>query len=330
MKISAVLNENLRMLKMSMFSYTTAKRNNTRNVVTHIPVWGAFKTYSSPIVVYFPQPGEPTAFFAQDAQESLPDLWDGTWGNVVADLNKSDLLDDCLDAWNELTNACSNVYGTLDSLGGDGSGSSLLQFTRYVEFTSFGEQQHEISDKEARRMTLSDRMLVKERDIEVVQSDKRSSKKEIRKLKVYAPPENSVQSEFSKFISGSVPITPTHRAYLSGFILPVIEINVGDDIPGYTQSQVATMEPYAFSIVNRGLLSSRANEIISNLPDHVVGIAGHLSPFASFVINMSNQDQGGFFGDLFATAGNIANSLGFTGAGAIAGVASNVANSLNV
>jgi len=330
LKISAVLNENLRMLKMSMFSYTTAKRNNPRNVVTHIPVWGAFKTYSPPIVIYFPQPQEPAQFFSVDPQENLPDLWDGTWGNNVADLNRSDLLDNVLEVWNELTNACSGVFGTLDSLGGDGSGSSLLQFTRYVDFTNFGEQQCELPDKEVRRMTSLDKMLVKEKEIEVSQGDKRSSKKEIKKFKVFAPPENSVQSEYSRFISGSVPITPTHRAYLSSFILPIIEINSGDNIPGYTQTQVATMEPYAFSIVNRGLLTSRSSEIISTIPDHVVGIAGHLSPFAQFVINMSNQDQGGFFGDLFATAGNIANSLGFTGAGAIAGVASNVANSLNV
>jgi len=220
-------------------------------------------------------------------------------------------------------------------IGGSSAGSPLLQFTRYVVFSSLTEKDKEqvsMSDVRVRLLPqLMQQFVVHKEEITERKLEKSKSSKEIKVRKYYNPPGSTIYTEATTSVSGMVPITDTHKVNLPNFILPVIELLYIDNLPSQAQIQVSTLEPY-FMIVNQvgNVEASRAAEIIATVPNMIIGVAGRKSGLADFIEALSKQNQGGFFGDLFSTVGNVASSLGFGGVGTIAKTAGGIANALNV
>jgi hypothetical protein len=325
MKIPTLLNENLRMLKMKVRPYDTEKYNSSRNHITHIPVWGAFRNVV-PIEYQYATPGEGLPLLYAPELPITPDLWDGSFGGNAADLNNDPQYALIITEWNEWIEAVSNVLGGVDSIGGDGNGSPLLQFTRYVNFQQFDK----VALSERKRLPRMYKTFVKEMDVEVPNLERKTSKKEIKKMKYYVPPNSTIFTEIVQAYTGLVPITATHKTVLPDLILPVIEVNTQSGIPNVTEIQIATLEPYKVQALNTNVFGNRAAEIEASVPNFVVGLSGQKTAFADFVGALSRANQGSFFGDIFATVGGIATGLGFKEVGAVASTVGKVAASLNV
>jgi len=134
MKIPKFINENLRMLMMCVRPYHTGKFDSPNNNMTHVPVWGMYTTYTPVNYVIF-QGATAHDLFLPEVSNN-PSVFDGSYGSNVADFNNSDIVTSGINFWNEIVNACSNQFGELDTMGGDSMGSPLLQYTRYVAFSS--------------------------------------------------------------------------------------------------------------------------------------------------------------------------------------------------
>jgi len=230
-----------------------------------------------------------------------------------------------------------NQFSSLTPFGGASSGSPFLQFTRYVKWNN--------ALKEIKQMRRVPRILQSyTEDVDVpVKSDilvegrglleRKSSVKQTVKKRLFNPPSSSLFTEYSAAYSGVIPITDTHKAVFSQLILPVIQLQDAL-LPSQVQIQTSSIEPYWYSnLAPEGTNSpfvTRINDIVAAVPNYVTGTAGRDTELASFMKTMSDMNEGGFFGDLLSTVGNVAGSLGFGGIAGIAGVAGNIAKSLNV
>jgi len=262
---------------------------------------------------------------------AVPDLIDGNIGGDPYDLNTSIYSTAVIEQWNNLMQATASMWSGLDEIGGDGSGSPLLMYTRYVQFVNPGSM--EVVPLKLSKIPKQARKYLKEVEEPVPDTkdskdikDRRASKKEVRKFMAYAPPNNSPYSEYEVGMSCLVPITATAKTYLKDFILPVIEVNTGDNLPGLTQIQSASLEGYSYAQQYNNILASRAFSLIASVKNCVKGIAGTPSPLAQFIAELSAMNQGGFFGDLFSAVGAGANALGLSGIGNLASTAGSVAN----
>jgi len=336
MRIPKFLNENLRMLKMIVRPYETKKFKSDKNHITHIPVWGAFQAYDTdPNITFTNAEGEQQRVFASTNPGPNPNIWDGKEGGTVYDLNFSDILTQVVLSWNDLMGAITPALSGVDTIGGDGQLSPLLQYTRYVKFESGGNP-HEIKPWMIPRISNHVKAYIKEVEemVEPIVKDskdaKRMSKKEVRRYSVYAPPFSSPYGEYERGVSCILPITPTAKTYLRELILPIIEVEVGDGVPNFSQVQVANLEPYSYKNEEINPYQSRAFCMITSAVNNVVGVAAKETPFAQFVDELSKQNLGGFFGDLFSAVGAVGSSLGFNGLGGVASTLGNVANSLNI
>jgi len=325
--VPKTFNENMRMLMMKVRPYETKNFNNKRNHITQIPVWGAQIGFQSvnPLIMVGDNP--PTFLFQPDVSDpNPPDVWDGTMGNNVADFNATPLMADIITIWNDYMTTLNDQFSGVSGLGGQSSGSPLLQYTRYVTYRGDNircKPSHRqrgnvgrhlrpflkdvetkvfpvlpVLERKSSGMTL-DRKLSKDKDIKV----------EIDTL--YAPPTNTPFSEWTLAYSGMIPITDTLREYFPNLILPIVEIGDGS-LPNQSQFQVSVLEPYSIAtnvnIVNT--LATRGSELLNAIPDDVLGRSGQQTELSKFVDELSKTDQGGFLGDLFAVVGGIANTIG--------------------
>jgi len=336
--VTQMLNENLKGLKMAVRGYSTKKYQNDNNKVIHIPVWGAFKSWVPTSFIYRNANGDPIPLFAPETGND-PDLWDGSFNNGgAADLNDSPIANDVVQEWNYFMTGCTQTLNSMEQIGGDGCGSPFLQFTRYVKFKS-QDFRVEVNDRQIARVPKHCQQFIVDKTEEIVTpgTDKRSSKKEMRNFKVYAPPIASVYTEYTQAITGFIPITATHREFLSIFILPIIEVEIGDNLPTTSEIQISSLEPYKLQVfaagrddLNATVFGSRAAELDSRMPDEVKALAGEKSGLSSFVEKVSDADEGGFLGDLFATAGTIARGFGAGGIGDALAGAGSVANLIGI
>jgi len=135
LQLPLVINENLRMLMRTNFHYFTVNRNLTRNRIIHMPVWGAFKgTVPINVSVEFGETIYPM-FLEEPTSPAPPSIWDGSWGNLVADFNATLAVQTVQNTWNFfMDDVKAFIFGST-ALGGSKEYGSLLQFTRYVEFS---------------------------------------------------------------------------------------------------------------------------------------------------------------------------------------------------
>jgi len=313
MRVTGVFNENMRMLKMVLRPYVTNNFLSNRNHITQIPVWGMYKEYALVNFTYVNSQGIVTNLFTPEPSDA-PNVFDGTFNSGdVADLNTSPPIQAAVADWNEFVNALSNIFASLDTLGGDSNGSPLLQFTRYVQYIAVDEraqkrEKHEVVLLEGQRVPKLFKSYVTDRK----RLEKQTSKKEIVFVDhVMSIPESTPFSEFPLAVSGMIPITPTHKEFLCDLIIPTIDSASTDNLPSQSQYQVAVLEPYSFVKSAPGeILSSRAVELNASTYHHVVGLAGRKSALAGFLTALSDNNEGGFFGDLFSFAGEVANTFG--------------------
>jgi len=332
-----VLVENLRGLMMCTREYVTRNYPSPKNHITHVPVWGIFAN-SSPInFQYFLGDTSYFLFRPENTDSNTPRIIDGASGGSVVDFNNSEIVGLIAGYWNDFMGILANQFSSLTPFGGASSGSPFLQFTRYVKWNN--------ALKEIKQMRRVPRILQSyTEDVDVpVKSDipvegrglleRKSSVKQTVKKRLFNPPSSSLFTEYSAAYSGVIPITDTHKAVFSQLILPVIQLQDAL-LPSQVQIQTSSIEPYWYSnLAPEGTNSpfvTRINDIVAAVPNYVTGTAGRDTELASFMKTMSDMNEGGFFGDLLSTVGNVAGSLGFGGIAGIAGVAGNIAKSLNV
>jgi len=300
LQLPGVLNENLRMLKMSNYPYVTKNFTAERNRVIHIPVWGAFGN-TVPINISVEYNGGTYPMF-EDEPFSAPSIWDGTYGGVVADFNATLLLQEAATAWNSFMEVCAIFIVGATPLGGADEDGSLLQFTRYVNFPS----EQIMKDYHGKRPPPHLKDYVVEKEFESV-LQKTSSKKEIvkEKKRVYNPPNSTIISEFPLAVSGLVPISDAHLRLFPQMVLPVIEVIRGT-LPTQNQVQVAGKETFYYTY-NIGTLyqNSLAGGFSSGVANNVKGVAGELTELAKYVQQKSAENKGGFIGNLFSTIGTV-------------------------
>jgi hypothetical protein len=329
MKITNALNENLKMLKMVIRPYETKNYNSNKNHVTQIPVWGAFKGYAMLNFTYTNSLDVATNLFLPETDD-YPNIWDCSFTDgTVADINASTLIDGAIAFWNEYVTALSVVLSSLDTIGGDSNGSPLLQFTRYVKYTSLDEKiqsLEKVLEPNERVPKMYENCVTQRKKI-----GRTKSEKDISVDRVLAIPQSTVLSEYPLAISGSIKITPTHKEFFPDLILPVMDSISTDGVPSQSQIQIALMEPYSLTKNHiDGFFNNRAQELENSLPNHIVGIAGRKTSLCLYLDAMSKTGHGAFLGDLFSTAGDIANVFGFSGVGAVAKGIGGVANAIGI
>jgi len=305
--IPTVLNENLRCLKMVVRPYETRNYNSGRNHVTHIPVWGTFGGMA-PLQYQLNVNGAVINIFNnENTDPDTPNIFDGTSGGNAVDFNTTSIIASIGNGWNERMRLLTSMYSGLTSMGGDARNGPLLQFTRYCAFTVV---QKDVSDKI--RIPATWMPYIKEMPVDdegtvntgIPSLTKKTSKRTIQYRKIYAPPNSSILTQYSLMYSGFIPITPTHKENFCNLILPVIEIATGGPLPGITQVQTATQESYKLELRGPGnVISNRGTEIQAACVNYIKGQAGDKSELAEFVTKMSENNEGGFFGDLFAAIG---------------------------
>jgi len=323
MKIPKFINENLRMLMMCVRPYHTGKFDSPNNNMTHVPVWGMYTTYTPVNYVIF-QGATAHDLFLPEVSNN-PSVFDGSYGSNVADFNNSDIVTSGINFWNEIVNACANQFGELDTMGGDSMGSPLLQYTRYVAFSSTFLKK-EVGPKV--RIPRSCRHFMKEVEVEesVVIEDLVTPRKmnlsreasggkvkQKRKIRVYAPPESSPYNEFSVAISACVKVSESFKSLSTDFILPVIELEGSTILPSQNQVQTSNREPFWIKFnpqIDDQVFASRALELVGSVPNCVVGQAGHKTAIVEYMDELSKNDQGSTFGDIFSFLGNTANAIG--------------------
>jgi len=303
-QIPTVLNENLRCLKMAIRPYSTKQYANSNNHITHVPVWGTFGGYV-PLVYSFNIDGTPiNLFIAENLDPNTPSVFDGTSGGDVVDFNDTPLIATICELWNENMRVLTNMFSSLTVMGGDATAGPFLQFTRYCAFNSIN-----LDITNRRRVPRFWDPYIKEieEEKEVVGTvsglTKKVSKTAIKsKKRIYAPPNSSILSQYTIAYSGMIPISPTHKENFCNIILPVVEVSpAGNSLPNMTQIQTATQEPYLLNLIGvSNIQSNRGDEIQNAIINYVVGAAGKKSELSEFVSGMSKENEGGFFGDLFA------------------------------
>jgi len=334
MRIDSITNENLRNLKMAVRPYVTKKFKNPNNHITHVPVWGAMSGYEPINISYLNLLDNPQLLFAPEVPNT-PDIWDGSDGMFVIDFNRTISVNTWAQEWNEFMDACKNVLGATTPMGGDSLGSPFLQFTRFVQYIEIDQEKKglgkEIVSVPRRGIPRSVEPYIVEKDVEIVTLERKNSKKEMRKAILYAPPNNSVFSEFTVAITGLVPITATHKEFFTGLILPVQEV-VADEAPSITEVQSFTQEPFKISMdtsVNL-VFAARYSELNSAVPDRVIGLAGRPSEYAKFMSIATNSSAGGVLGDLLSVVGGVSGALGIPGLPQVANAASGLANMFGI
>jgi len=325
MKIPSTLNENLKMLKLSHHHYETLNYNKEKNVVVYVPVWGAFLGNGEYNPTIPSTEGVP--LFVPGG--AAPDLWDGTFDGNVCNINAGDNLSSIVTEWNQRIEAMENLFSGVDTLGGDCNGSPLLQYTRYVQFVS----PPDVAEETKKPYVIE--ALGKHVKIERTKSNKNIVTGDTPGYrKVYAIPGSNPVVEYTTAMSGYLPITATHKQYFTDLFLPIIDVTPGDGIPGQSQVQTATMEPYSiktdFDPTKPNLFNNRANQIQMAMHHYVCGVAGKKSPLTLYIESLAESNQGAFLGDLFAFVGDASTSLGFGGIGTAAKFASGVANTFGV
>jgi len=299
--IPQVLNENLRCLKMAIRPYDTKQFNNSNNHITHIPVWGTFGGFV-PVNYEVIVDGTPFPLFLPESSDPFtPNIFDGTSGGNVVDFNGSGIINDIGVNWNDTQRLLTNMYMGLTSMGGDARNGPFLQYTRYCSFVVVSR---DITDM--KRVPKHWKPYIKEEE-EVISTggvlQKKNSKASVKsKRLIYSPPNSSIFTEFTVGYSGMVPISPTLKENFGNLIIPVIEsVN---SLPSITQVQTSTQEPYVLSLTGPGqLVSSRSEEILASTFNYVKGAAGDKSELSKFIEKLSENNEGGFFGDLFSAIG---------------------------
>jgi len=327
LKVTNVFNENMKSLMMTIYPYLTNDFNNKNNHITYIPVLGMFQDYEIPVFTYTVNGVQIPLFNAETSP--IPNIWDGTMGNNVVDFNQGPMISGVTVAWNNFMEATTNMYSGITTLGGESCGSPLLQFTRFVEFDA--SLTEPIIIEESERIPKIFRNLVTTRE----RVDRTNSKKFIKE-KILAVPDNSPYSERTYCITGIIPITSTHKEYLPDLILPIIEILDPEvnplSIPTVYGVQTATHEKFSLNkkTKNGSVYSTRAAEIILSVSHHVTGLAGHKSELADYMMKLSEQNCGGFVGDLFSTLGNVTNAIGIPIIPEVARTFGNIANIVGI
>jgi len=326
MKLPVVINENLKGLRMCIRPYATKNYNSTRNHITHIPAWGQFKNYVETPFTYQNSQGNPVNLFAPDDPQT-PDLWDGSLGNQVVDLNCNKVNSFCLE-WNDFMQFTDTSWTSVDSLGGSSKNSPFLQFTRHVEWFQ-AQEDLVISDS---YMPEYMRDFVKEETIKIPrkQTLSRAESFDTKKIRTVGSPQGAtLVNQATVAMTGIIPITQTHLEYLNLLILPVMEI-VPDTVPSVVQIQTAYMEPYKYEKDSQSVFSSRFVEIQALLRETVCGQAGKETALDNFINKLIESNNGAFIGDLFSFLGNTANSIGIPIAGPLLQGVGGALNSIGV
>jgi hypothetical protein len=293
--IPTVLNENLKMLKMFIRSYETKEFARERNHIIHIPVWGAYNEYADPNYQYNNGTATIPLFAAPISDE--PDLFDGSLGNDVADLNEAQPIMEAIVIWNDWMNVLTNVIAGLDPIGGDSNGSALLQLTRYVSYGAIDAKrkcnaEREFVVRNGQRVPHMYKHMVRERKTIIRENSK--SKEVVKIEQVVAIPDSTIYVETSLSISSLIPITPTHKQMVSNFILPIIDLSSANGLPSQTQIQVSSLEIYSMyksTLVDSPFLRSRADEIQSAVANYVVGVAGKPTALSVFISSLIETNQ---------------------------------------
>jgi len=300
MLIPQVLNENLRCLKMAIRPYLTKQYNNSNNHITHIPVWGTFGGFVPiPYNVVVDGVSYPV-FQLENTDPFTPNVFDGTSGGNVVDFNGSGIIADIGVNWNDTQRLITNMYMGLTTMGGDARNGPFLQYTRYCNFVVISK---DVTDM--KKIPKHWRPFIKEVEEEITGGgmQKKNSKANIKsKRLIYAPPNSSILTEFTVGYSGMVPISPTLKENFPNLIIPVVETS--GNLPSINQVQVSTQEPYILSLTGPGqLVSSRSEEIGASTFNYVKGAAGDKSELSEFIKKLSENNEGGFLGDLFSAIG---------------------------
>jgi len=111
-------------------------------------------------------------------------------------------------------------------------------------------------------------------------------------------------------ITGMLPISDTHKQVLPQFILPVIEILINDNLPDVTMIQTSCLEPFKYESVNVNLYGNLGAAYTGYVNNSVVGQAGKETELVKFITELSKTNKGGFLGEIFSVASNIAHSIG--------------------
>jgi len=182
----------------------------------------------------------------------------------------------------------------------------LLQYTRYVTWKT---EDVEVSSNV--RVPRPMRSKIREIEVDIPVLERRKSEKTVKiKKRFFNPNGSDIHSEYTFSYSGMLPITQTHKEFFPFLVLPVIEL-VNNSLPGQQQVQTATMEPFSLATgTDQLVFNSRSMELFSGLPNYVTGIAGRKTELSSYMGALSDNNAGGFLGDLFSTVGNIANTIG--------------------
>jgi hypothetical protein len=300
--IPAVLNENLRCLKMAIRPYVTKQFSSNKNHITHIPVWGTFGGFV-PLQYQMTIDGVAINLFQnENSDPNTPSVFDGTSGGTAVDFNTTPVIATIAQVWNEDMIMLKNQISHPVSMGGDAKSGPFLQFTRYCAFNS-GNFERDVSM--IRRIPTYMKPFVKEVETEERIVKRVNSKENVttrKTKKVYAPPGSTIFSEYTVAYSGMIPITATHKENFCNIILPIVEVTFPmSSIPNVTQVQTAAIEPYILDLQGVGIIQGdRASELSNASINYLKGIAGDGSELASYVDTLNKMNEGGFLGDLFA------------------------------
>lgn len=314
MNIPLVLNENLRCLKMAIRPYITKNFSSRDNHITHIPVWGTFGGFVPPTYTFTLDGTVIPVFALENSDPNTPNVFDGTSGNFVVDFNTSNPPLLAAEIWNDAMELVQNQIANLTPIGGDSKCGPFLQFTRYAAFTQGNDSEVDVTDM--RRIPNYMKNYIVERETDDCLKRTKSKEGLVKKVKkIYAPPGSTLFNEFTTGYSGMVPITDTHLENFNNFILPVIEVSFPmTTIPNTTQVQTACLEPYNITYEGPStIIGSRVAEIEASVVNYMTGKAGKKTELAEFISALSNNDEGGFLGDLFAAVEPLVNAVPVVG-----------------
>jgi len=271
-------------------------------------------------------------FLPENTDSFTPDIFDGTSGGSVVDFNETPLIANIVAFSNGVMEQLSSMFSSLDRIGGDSSGSPMLQYTRYCSFNAENAKV-EIPRSQKFAKGLKRFLVIEEIDenLGTNKLERKSSKAEIKKIKkqYYAPPNSTIFTQYTRGYTGVLPISASMKEYFPDFVIPVIEINPGT-LPSIQQVQIADLEAYEIRFDSSVIYNNRGSEIASGAVNNVVGLAGKKTELSMFTDELAMKNQGAFIGDIFSTVGNLANVFGFGPIGAIASTAGAIANSLNI
>jgi len=304
MRVPLLLLENLRML-LPAYGEIPTKYYNEKNVLAFIPVWGLYRsTLNSPLNLYGTFVAKNEDGYSQytsslcvenPLEPPIPNVnpIDGRGdSNECVDLNSA-YISSIIEEWNQRVAILQSVSIPTAPLAGS-SAVTILTATRYSQYREFGQIPLSSIPK-FKRNQLNPKYIKKIKRQSITKGGKATEDD------FYVPPGFSLETQVTRGYGSMQIITEEVRQLMQYLIYPTEAVeNDEDPIQRGSRTHNLEGEILDYEIEKQDILSSRASQL--NLYAGVmapgIATAGKSDELTALILKMSENNQGGFLGDL--------------------------------